>query len=238
MNANKLSINVDKTFSMLFFNRQHDITDVQVVLAGVNDPSRESGKFLGMMIDRSLRFDVHVSVLCRKLSKTAGIFNRLKNILLTDILIKLYYSLIYPYFLYCISVWSGTHAVHFHSLMLIQKIINRNINNETYLAHTCPLLKTSNILKLQDVRTFLLAQHVFKNRNIFITYNDAHIYSTRQTNNLVPLFQRLSVSQPYITFAEPSTWNQLLDDLMECGSFFVFKRRLKQFLLAQFDGVD
>ena len=80
MNANKLSINVDKTFSVLFFNRQHDITDVQVVLAGVNDPSRESGKFLGMMIDRSLRFDVHVSVLCRKLPKTAGIFNRLKNI--------------------------------------------------------------------------------------------------------------------------------------------------------------
>ena len=37
MNANKLSINVDKTSSMLFFNRQHDITDVQVVLAGVND---------------------------------------------------------------------------------------------------------------------------------------------------------------------------------------------------------
>ena len=75
-----------------------------MVLAGVNVPNRESGKFLGVMIDRSLRFDEHVSVLCRKLSKTAGIFNRLKNILPTDILIKLYYSLVYPYFLYCNSV--------------------------------------------------------------------------------------------------------------------------------------
>ena len=209
-----------------------------MVLAGVNVPSRESGKFLGVTIDRSLRFDEHVSVLCRKLSKTAGIFNRLKNILPTDILIKLYYSLVYPYFLYCNNVWSGTHAVYLNPLMLIQKRIIRNINNENYLAHTCPLFKTCNILKLQDVRTFLLAQHVFKNRNIFITYNDAHIYNTRQANNLVPFFQRLSVSQRSITFAGPATWNQLPDDLRECGSFFLFKRRLKQFLLAQYDGVD
>ena len=119
MCANKLSINVDKTFSMLFANRQHDITDEQVLLAGENVPSREIGKFLGVMIDRSLRFDMHVSVLCRKLSKTAGIFNRLKNILPTDILIKLYYRLVYPYFLHCNSVWSGTNDVHLHPLMLI-----------------------------------------------------------------------------------------------------------------------
>ena len=122
--------------------------------------------------------------------------------------------------------------------MLIQKRIIRSIKKETYLAHTCPLFKTCNILKLQDVRSFLLAQHIFKNRNIFITYNDAHIYNTRQANNLVPLFQRLSVSQRSITFAGPATWNQLPDDLRECGSFFVFKHRLKQFLLAQYDGVD
>ena len=203
MYANKLSINVVKTFSMHFSNRQHDITDEHVIFAGVNVPSRESGKFLGVIIDKSLRFDVHVSVLCRKLSKTADIFNRLKNILPTDILIKLYYSLIYPYFLYCNSVWYGTHGVHLHPLMLIQKRIIRSIKRETYLAHTCPLFKTCNILKLQDVRTFLLPQHIFKNRNIFITYNDAHIYNTRQANNLVPLFQRLSVSQ-LVTFTGPA----------------------------------
>ena len=39
MYTNKLSINVVKTFSMLFSNRQHDITDEQVILAGVNVPS-------------------------------------------------------------------------------------------------------------------------------------------------------------------------------------------------------
>ena len=111
MYANKLSINVVKTFSMLFTNRQHDITDEQVILAGVNVPSRESGNFLGVMINKSLRFDMHESVLCMKLSKTAGIFNRLKNILPTDILIKLYYSLVYPYFLYCNSVWSSSSVL-------------------------------------------------------------------------------------------------------------------------------
>ena len=74
MYAKKLSINVDKTFPMIFTNRQPGITDEQVVLAVVNDPSRESGIFLGVMIDRFQRFDVHVSVLCRKLSKDCWYF--------------------------------------------------------------------------------------------------------------------------------------------------------------------
>ena len=114
----------------------------------------------------------------------------------------------------------------------MRKRIIRSINNDIYLAHTCPLFKTCNILKLKDVRTFLLAQHIFKNRDIFITYNDAHIYNTLQADTLVPLFQRLSVSQRSIAFAVSATWNQLPDDLRECGSFFVFRRRLTQFLHA------
>ena len=128
-----------------------------------------------------------------ELSKMAGIFNIFKKKIcpLIYLAIKLYYSLVYPYFLCCNSVW---YAVHLHPLVLIQKRIIRSINNETYFAHTCPLFKTCNILKLQDVCTFLLAQHIFKNRNIFRTYNDIHIYNTRQANNLVPFFQRLSVS--------------------------------------------
>ena len=175
---------------------------------------------------------MYVSVLCRKLSKTAGIFNRLKNILPTDILIKLYYSLVYPYFLYCNSVWSGTHGTHLHPLMLIQKRIIRSIKKRDLFVSHLSFVQDLQYFKTTRCPYFLLAQHIFKNRNIFITYNDAHIYDT-QANNLVPLFQRLSVSQRSITFAGPATWNQLPDDLRECGSFFVFKRRLKQFLLAQ-----
>ena len=87
--------------------------------------------------------------------------------------------------MYCTIVWSGTNDVHLHPLMLIRKRIIRSINNETYLAHTCPLFKTCNILKLQDVRTFLLSQHIFKNVNIFITYNEAHIYNTRQAGSII-----------------------------------------------------
>ena len=40
-------------------------------------------------------------------------------------------------------------------------------------------------------------------------------------------FRLVSVS---VTFAGPATWNQLPENLRECGSFFVFKRRLKQIL--------
>ena len=66
-------------------------------------------KYLGVIFDSNLTCKNHINELCSKVSKTVGIFSKLRYYVNTDIAIILYYSLIYPFFIYGIlEVWGLT----------------------------------------------------------------------------------------------------------------------------------
>ena len=72
---NRLSLNIDKTFMMVFSNRRHDIDNqLPVVFDGNNVRLSETGKFLGVCLDQQLDFKGHITHICTKISKTIGIF--------------------------------------------------------------------------------------------------------------------------------------------------------------------
>ena len=50
--------------------------------------------------------------------------------------VNLYYSYIYPYFIYCIEVWGNASHCHLHPLFLLQKEIFRIMTFSPYYAHT------------------------------------------------------------------------------------------------------
>ena len=49
---------------------------------------------LGINIDYKLKFDKHITGLCRKVSAQLAVLNRFKNILSTDVKLKLYNAFI------------------------------------------------------------------------------------------------------------------------------------------------
>ena len=98
--ANMLFLNVNKTFAMLFTNReQGDGLNAMLFFDGEQVQFNTSGKFLGLIIDSSLNYRDHILMICNKISKTIGIFNKLKQNVPGYILLNLYYTLIYPYLL-------------------------------------------------------------------------------------------------------------------------------------------
>ena len=118
--ANKLSISLDKTYAMIFTNREVD-TDDCIYLNNELVEIKDCEDFLGLMIDSKLKFAQHIQFVSRKLSRTAGLLYRLKSYVPSNILISLYYSLAYPYLLYANLVWGGTHSEHLTPLFIIQK---------------------------------------------------------------------------------------------------------------------
>ena len=67
---------------------------------GVNIQEVSTVKYLDVTFDSNLTWKNHVNELCLKLSKTVGIFSKLRYYVNVNILIKLYYSLIYPFLTY------------------------------------------------------------------------------------------------------------------------------------------
>ena len=106
MRADALSLNVNKTYYMLFSNtRTLPPSDLQIILDGMNVRREQNCKFLGINIDTKLNFKFHISHVRGKIARSVGIFYRLQYYFPRKILVNLYYLLVYPYLLYFIISW-------------------------------------------------------------------------------------------------------------------------------------
>ena len=103
--------------------------------------------YLGLILQANLSWNKHISHISLKVSKTIGILNRLKSIYPRKVLLTLYNTLILPHFNYCILSW-GSVLRENHQLHLLQKKAIRIITNSNYIAHTEPLLKELELLKI------------------------------------------------------------------------------------------
>ena len=53
----------------------------------------------------------------------------------------MYYSLVFPFHIYCIEIWGNAFAVHLDALIKIQKKCVRTISFSEFLALTHPLFE-------------------------------------------------------------------------------------------------
>ena len=231
---NRLSINLNKTFSIVFSNKHFSDKDVTLKFNNTPVNIKNNGKLLGVIIDNKLSFNNHVSFICSKLSKTAGIFVKIHSFIPENIKIKLYYSLVYPYLICGNLVWGACTVSNLNKLLLIQKKIIRYITDQPYLSHSDPLFYRTKILKIQDIHAYLLAiegYNQFKSQRFNYL---AHCYETRNKNNPIPTSHRLIGSQKSLTYSVPVLWNTLPDQVKNAKSLSLFKKRCKDYLLAKY----
>ena len=146
---NNLSINKSKTKYMVFHPYQKDISQL-VPSITINDTEIEEVNtlnFLGITLDENVTGKPHISILSNKISKYSGILNRPKHYLPLHIMRMLYCNLVNSHLLYGILVWE----YECHRLEKIQKRIIRIITVSKYNAHTEPLFKALDLLKLKDM---------------------------------------------------------------------------------------
>ena len=143
--SNKLSLNTNKTFYMIF-HRSRIKCDTDSTLDIIMDNSilrkTSSLKYLGVIVDQKLNWIEHISYVKNKISKGIGIMYKARRHLDKKSLLSLYYSYIYPYLTYCIEVWGCAAKSHLQSLFLLQKKIVRIMTFAPYLEHSAPIFKS------------------------------------------------------------------------------------------------
>ena len=105
--------------------------------------------------------------------------------------LTLYYTLIYPYIVYCNCAWSSTYVSNLNRIYYLQKRAVRAITNSDYRAHSAPLFSKLGILDIFQVNTFEIAKFMFYYRNnllpplllnLFVTIQ-IHNYGTRTASS-------------------------------------------------------
>ena len=102
--------------------------------------------FLGLTLNENLNWTSHVSKIASRIASKIGILNQLKP---QNISLVLYNTILLPHINYIILVWGHHHK----SIAQLQKRAIRVhvITLSKYLAHTEPLFKNLNILKVEDI---------------------------------------------------------------------------------------
>ena len=122
LRANKLSLNIGKTHYMIFCSRRRNTNiNSKLSINNIELECVEQTKFLGVIIDSTLKWDKHISTVKSKVSRGLGIIRKAKKTLNKTCLITLYYSMIYSYLTYCIEVWGNASNVYMDPLFKIQK---------------------------------------------------------------------------------------------------------------------
>ena len=73
------------------------------------------------MIDEKLNWKSHIEYIRLKMAKDLGVMTRVREILPKDILVTLYYTLIYPHLIYCVRIWGSAKETALNKLFLLQK---------------------------------------------------------------------------------------------------------------------
>ena len=118
LKANKLALNLDKTHCMPFKkkNRHHEF-----VIGTESIQVSDSVKYLGIWVDRNLKFGEHAQYLIKKLGKHLGIVSRLRHFVSKNVLFKYYNFYVKPVLQYGLLVYGGNSFSNLDQLSVFQR---------------------------------------------------------------------------------------------------------------------
>jgi len=236
--ANRLSLNIDKTcYVLISDNELKDLPQVRIADRVINRVSQ--CKFLGVIIDEKLNFKCHVQELCKALSRSVGMLNRISSLAPPSVKLNIYYSLIYSKVSYGIVAWGSSGAVN---ISRVERILYRARKLVNY-SSVCICAAENRLFTCSTIYIYFILVKMFKIvqlgehsyfRPVFDQLAPSHSHETRfsrHTNYNIPSYCKSKCQKQFI-YQSVVAWNRLPDDLRSSSSLFSFKRSLKQKLLC------
>ena len=158
LHRNKLLINTAKTKMTIFHTPHRKVTYPRIKINNSSVEVVDEFKFLGIVIDKQLKWSTHTEFIAKTISKYTGVINRLKHTLPLRILFILYNTLILPHLHYGL-LFRGHHS---DRIFKLQKRAIRTISNSKYNGHTESICKLLSILKLPDLYKLQLYKMYYK----------------------------------------------------------------------------
>jgi hypothetical protein len=215
-------------------SRKCHLIDCKIQLGGQYIDRVNHTTFLGVIIEDTLTWNLHVNNICNKVSKSMGILYRARQVLYGQTLLTLYNALIKPHFMYCITVWGNTCKTYLHKLHLMQKKIIRIISYSQFHVHTAPLLQKFDILNIYQLNQYFVGLFIYRSLHHELATSLCNMFvrnvNARNSFNLRSKYYKKKISQQSIKIAGPKIWNNFPKECKISNSINSFKSVLKRFL--------
>ena len=217
--ANKLILNYDKTYQVLFRNVRKTIGNLnfELEINNIKIPAVSCTKFLGINLDEKLTFKAHISHIVRKLNLAIIVMRSLSKKLNKDTMVQLYYTFFYPHLIYGIEFWGHAAATDLQRIVTLQKRVLRIILNLPFNSSVSANFSTLRIMPLDMLikfRTIMLFTNLYKQQSLDLLMIN-HNYNTRMnsSNKLIVKPVHTERGKRSILFYGAKLFNQFAYDL-------------------------
>ena len=224
---------------MLFSNILKPVDIADVYMKNIKIEYASSARFLGVIIDDKLKFNLHINEVANKVSKNADVLYKLRNFEPNNTLLTVYRSIIESHLNYCNLIFGNAFPTHLTPLVVAQKKAVRIVANKPPLSHTDPIFFNLKLLKLFDFYKYNLGVYMWRNIGKFEQNFHINIHNTRSGDHYEPGYQRLLLTQNNsIYYQAPLNWCEIPDPIIFSRSLQIFKRSYKKSILDSYQYVD
>lgn len=235
LETNRLTINMKKTnylaFSLTKANRpiycNIDINETIIKEA-------QHTKYLGIMIDKYLKWQPHMDYLTQRLRKLIYKFYILRTFLTTNEIIVIYKTLVESLLTYGIIVWGGIYNNALSRLNIIQKYLLKLIYKKNKLYPT-RLLFTTQTVNIRTMYATAICVHIHYHKTREDQIN--HKKNTRgKTEGKLKNPKNLkNINMRSYTYLAPQTYNLLPEEIKRNLNKKKFTRICKEYIHTNYD---
>lgn len=217
--ANMLKLNEAKTQSILF-----------------NGTEKTSAKFLGLHIDSSISWSIHISETIKKLSSALYSIRKIKKLATHSMVRLTYFSNFHSIATYGILLWGSTSEAE--KIFMMQKKAVRILCNLKQMDSCREAFQTQEILTIPATYILTCLKYVQSHLKFFQKNSDVHTFNTRNKDNLQIPFQRLKKTQQYVGFWGTKQYNKLPSDVKKLNLIQFTKVRKTLLLKHSFYSIE
>ncbi len=229
--ANDLSANPQKFQSMVLGSDEN----MTIKLGEHTIMNTKTNKIVGVTIDDELKFDQHVTLICKKAARQLNVLRKFSHILDSDARMTVYKSFILSNFNFCPLIWHFCGIGNTRKLEKIQKRALRFVLQD-FTSNYSELLQKAKMPTLYLSRLRQIATEVYKVMNnigpdyvkdIFNVKDN--LYNMRNTRPLIqPNYNTVTYGRNSIKYKGAMIWNKLPKDIKEALSLKQFKNMIKK----------
>nr|CAH7769521.1 unnamed protein product [Callosobruchus chinensis] len=181
-------------------------------------------RFLGIDLDSSLSWSLHIENPCSKLSKAVYAIKKVSQTVDTEAAVTAYYVLFHSSLSYGILSWGNASFSQLEKVFIIQKAAVRGIVNARPVEHCKDLFKHFKITTLFGLIVFQNLIYIKNNIDKHVQLS-VHGYETRGKNKLIQPRTRVNKSK----VLGIKLYNALLEEISNLP-MNAFKRRIRHVL--------
>ena len=238
-NANKLTLNAEKSSFTLFRSGRKKISNIPDYIEFLDNQIRRTThiKFLGVTIEENLSWNLHINEICNKLKRLFHIFYNIRDYLSKENIKTIYYTLIYSRIKYGITLFSQAGSSKLKKIQTLQNQLLKVLLKKEYRYSTNELHKSLDILKVNDIAEQEIATFVHKYflnklppvfNDYFKTLAQQHQRNTRNGHYLLSILShKTDIPSSSMRISGAKVWNNLNINLKNIPTVKNFRNEFK-----------